>query len=253
MMDFRITDAVKHIIIINVIFYICSLAIGQAAYDLLSLHFPSSSEFKIWQPITYMFMHSGVSARHIISNMLGIFFFAPALEALWGTKKFVFFYISCGLGAALLHVGIDYYSFYKGLSVLTESGISKNEVITLLHQGQYNPGWEQLMQPREFKDFMTSYLGSLLGASGALYGIMVAYAYLYPNREIMLFLLPIPIKVKYVVAVTILSDLYLGFIGNPILGINDGIAHFAHLGGAAIGYLIVWYWNKNSFDDRRWN
>ncbi|AWH85221.1 rhomboid family intramembrane serine protease [Flavobacterium album] len=253
MMNFRLTDGVKHIIIINFIFYICSLLIGPSAYQLLSMHFPSSAEFKFWQPLTYMFMHSQFTAGHIISNMLGVFFFAPALEDQWGTKKFVFFYISCGLGALLLHVGIDYYSFYKGLRILADNGISNSEVISLLKEGKYNPAWQDVMLPRQFHDFMNAYAGTLLGASGAVYGILVAYAFLYPNREMMMFLLPIPIKVKYLVAATLIMDLYAGFIGYPVFGVDDGIAHFAHLGGAAIGYIMMWYWKKNSYNDKRWN
>ena len=250
----RITDTVKHLLIINVIFYVGCVIIGKGAYELFSLYFPLSPQFKFWQPVTYMFMHDATSIRHLFSNMLLLFFVGPALEDIWGSKKFIFFYFSCGLGAALLHLGIEYISFYNGLATLVDAGFAKADVLKLLAEGKYMPGWEEYLTPMQFSNFMQAYLVPMLGASGAVYGLLIAYAFLFPNREIFLFLIPIPIKVKYVVGVTILSDLYLGFRGTSLFGGNsDGIAHFAHIGGALIGFIMMWYWKKNEHNNRRWN
>jgi len=250
----QITETVKQLIIINIIFFVGSLIVGPAADDILALHYPANTDFKVWQPITYMFMHSQVNFRHILFNMLGLFMFGTTLEQLWGARKFLFFYISCGVGAALLHLLINYLTISYGVGILDEAGFAKSTVLSLLHEGKYNPAWEEILTPSQFSGVIQAYVTPMLGASGALYGIFAAYAFLFPDREMGMLFLPITIKVKYFVGVMILSDLYLGFKGTPIFGSGgDGIAHFAHLGGALIGYIMMWYWNKNQFDNKRWN
>jgi len=250
----RITETVKQLIIINVIFFICSQLVGKPAYDLLSLHFPLNPQFKFWQPFTYMFMHDQFSFKHILFNMLGLWMFGTNLEDLWGAKKFLFFYISCGLGAALLHVGINYITFHQAIDVLLDNGYTKTEIFSYLNKGQYNPAWLELLTPNQFTGFAGAFVSPMLGASGALYGIFIAYGILFPEREMMLFLIPIPIKVKYFISVMVLSDLYLGFRGSSFFGgHSDGVAHFAHLGGALIGFIMMWYWKKNENNSRRWN
>jgi membrane associated rhomboid family serine protease len=248
----RITETVKQLIIINVIFFVGSWLIGQPAVDFLALHFPSSTAFKPWQFITYMFMHGGI--MHILFNMLGIAMFGSALEHFWGVKKFIFFYISCGIGAAALHLGIQYYFYYDVIGTLTQSGYNKTDILALLNQGKYNQEWLQYITERQFNNFMQGYFSPMLGASGALYGIIVAFAFMFPNAELMLIFFPIPIKAKYFVPGLLCYDLFFGLKGQSIFGFgDDGIAHFAHLGGALIGFIMMWYWRKNSFNQNRWN
>lgn len=248
----NLTDTVKQLLIINVIFFFGASFVGEPAFEVLSLYFPENPKFQFWQPLTHMFMHGGFS--HILFNMLGLWMFGSVLEQMWGGKKFLFFYISCGLGAAAAHIGINYFSWHQALGILADNGFSPDQVIATLHGPEgYNPDWENFLTPSQLSNFIGGYLTPALGASGALYGIMVAYAFLFPNNEMMLIFLPIPIKAKYFVSGLVIIDLYLGLRGRSIFGGGDGIAHFAHLGGAFVGYIMMYYWSKNSFDNRRWN
>lgn len=249
----RITETVKQLLIINIIFFIGSQFVGQDAYKFLSLYFPLNPNFQFWQPLTHMFMHGGL--MHILFNMFALYSFGVVLEQMWGAKKFLFFYISCGLGAALLHVGVNYFEFYSGMNILTSNGFAKTEVLQILAEGKYDSRWEGLMSSSQFTNFMQSYLTPAVGASGAIYGILVAFAFMLPNAELMLLFLPIPIKAKYFVPGLLAFDLIMGLNGNSIFGGSgsDGVAHFAHIGGALVGFLMMWYWKKNSFNNRRWN
>lgn len=248
----NLTDTVKQLLIINVIFFVGASIVGQPAYEVLSLYFPENPKFQFWQPLTSMFMHANF--KHILLNMLSLWMFGSVLEHLWGTKKFLFFYISCGLGAAALHIAINYFSWFQALSILAENGISNDQVIATLRGPEgYSPDWENFLTPTQIQNFVGGYATPMLGASGATFGLMIAYAFLFPNNEMMLMFLPIPIKVKYFVGGLVIIDLYLGYIGRSIFGVSSGVAHFAHLGGAIIGYIMMHYWSKNSFNNRRWN
>ena len=133
----NITPTVKQLLIINIIFFIGSQVVGRPAYDLLSLYFFENDKFQVWQPLTHMFMHAALpNFMHILFNMFALYSFGSALEHFWGGKKFLFFYISCGLGAALLHTGINYYEFNSGLQTLTEAGFLKKT----RHRGRDIPG-----------------------------------------------------------------------------------------------------------------
>lgn len=246
------TETVKQLIIINVIFFIGTYFVGEKpAYDFLALHFPENPKFQFWQPITSMFMHGNV--MHILFNMIGVWMFGSAIEHMFGAKKFLFFYFSCGLGAALVQIGVNYLSFYQGLDVLISNGFDKSQVMALLAEGKYNTQWEEYLPGMQLDSFMGSYISPMLGASGALYGILVAFAFLFPNAELMLLFLPIPIKAKFFVPGLLAIDLFLGLRGNSIFGSGGtGIAHFAHLGGALVGFIMIWYWKKNQFNNNRW-
>lgn len=252
MMNMGITDAVKQLLIINVLFYVCTLIVGQPAFDILALYFPENGNFQFWQPLTYMFMHS-VNPMHILFNMLALYSFGVLLERLWGTKKFIFFYISCGLGAAALHIAISYFSFNQGMEILTSNGFSRESIIQLLSQQKMDTRWEELLTSSQLSDLISSYAVPTVGASGAIYGLLVAFAFLAPNAELMLMFIPVPIKAKYFVPGILALDLFLGLKGQSIFGTSTGIAHFAHIGGALIGFIMMWYWKKNSFNNNRWN
>jgi membrane associated rhomboid family serine protease len=246
----RITETVKQLMIVNVIFFIGTLIVGVPAFNLLVSHFYKNPDFGIWQIITHMFMHAGF--MHLFSNMFGLFLFGSALEERWGSKKFLFFYISCGIGAFMVSQGINGYFFYDSLSRLTEAGFDKPYIIDLLNKGMIDTRWEDHLTPVQFNN-LKNYTGVSLGASGAIYGIMVAFAFLYPNLEMMLFLIPIPIKAKYFVSGLVAIDLYMGIKGQALFGATGGIAYFAHFGGALLGYIMMRYWNKNQFNQNRWN
>jgi membrane associated rhomboid family serine protease len=248
----QITEIVKQLLIINILFFIGTQVVGsELAFSKLAMFFPENALFHFWQPLTHMFMHFGV--LHIFFNMFALYSFGSTLESFWGGKKFLFFYISCGLGAILVHTLINYYFFNKGLAFLTENGITKTDVLALMNQGKINPQWQELMPVSTFNNFIESFAGNVVGASGAVYGLLIAFAYMFPNAELALMFIPIPIKAKYFVPAILCYDLYSGISGRSLFGGSTGIAHFAHLGGALVGFIMMWYWKKNQFDKHRWN
>ena len=246
----NITETVKQLLIINVLFFVGTLAVGDQAYELLAMYFPENSGFKVWQPLTHMFMHGGF--MHILFNMFALYSFGSALEHFWGGKKFLFFYISCGFGAALIHTGINYYHFNDAVSTLVQSGFQEAEILKILNEGKVNTQWQELLTASQYQNFISSFAGTVVGASGAIYGIIVAFAFMFPNAELALMFIPVLIKAKYFVPGLVAVDLYLGVSGQSLFG-GPGIAHFAHVGGALFGLLISWYWKKNQFENNRWN
>lgn len=246
----RITDAVKHLLIINVIFFIASQTqLGDQIYQWFSLWFPKNENFEIWQVLSHMFMHGGI--MHIAFNMYALYAFGTPLEQMWGKKKFLFFYISAGLGAALIHTGVNYFQFNQGLDAILSTGISKAEVFNILSEGKYMPNWYNVASQSTIDNFLGAYNTPAVGASGAIYGILVAFGMMFPNTELMLIFLPVPIKAKIFIPVLIGLDLFSGVTGYSLFG--GGIAHFAHVGGALFGFLMMWYWKKNQFNNNRWN
>jgi membrane associated rhomboid family serine protease len=248
----NMTETVKQLIIINVIFFVASYFVGQPAYDILALHYPENPAFKIWQPVTHMFMHGGI--MHIFFNMFALYSFGSLLESIWGSRKFLFFYFSCGLGAALLHMGVNYLIFHHSLDILVSNGLDETTIMQLLADGKFDTKWEEYLNPSQLSVFLGTYLTPAVGASGAIYGTLVAFAFIAPNAELMMMFIPIPIKAKYFVPGLLAVDLFLGLKGESLFGSGgDGVAHFAHLGGALIGFIMMWYWRKNQFNHKRWN
>lgn len=246
----NITETVKHLIILNIIFFVGSMFIGEdIARKFLALFYVENSNFGYWQFVSYMFMHGGF--MHILFNMYALFAFGSALEHFWGGPKFLFFYLSCGVGAALIHSGVNYYHFEKGIEFLTSNGFTSGDLSMLLSESKYDLSNEELIYNPVVSEMLAAYSVPAVGASGAIYGILVAFAFMFPNAELMLLFIPFPIKAKYFVPGLIAMDLFSGVTGQSIFG--GGIAHFAHIGGALFGFLIMWYWKKNQFDNHRWN
>ena len=240
-------DIVKQLIIINVLFFLGSMSLGNAAYDLLALHYPQNPKFAPWQVVTHMFMHGSIN--HILFNMFGLWMFGGTLAQMWGRNKFLFFYLSTGLGAAALQLGINYFQISTVVGQLVEAGYSATALTETLQSGQYNTAWANVISQTELSQLLTSFNMSMVGASGALYGILVAFAFLFPNTELMIIFLPIPIKAKYFVPILLASDLFFGFSSYSL----GPIAHFAHLGGAVTGFIMMWYWKKQQFNNNRWD
>lgn len=243
----NMTDTVKQLLILNILFFIGAQFVPQAT-DLLALHYFESDKFKLWQPISHMFMHGGL--MHIFFNMFALVSFGSALEHFWGPKKFLFFYFTCGLGAALIHSGINYYHFHDGLNTLVLNGFKKTEILNLINEGKFMTSWQAVLAPDTFEN-MIGALTPTVGASGAIYGLLVAFAFMFPNAELALLFIPVPIKAKYFVPGIVLLDLFSGVTGYSIFG--GGIAHFAHVGGALFGFIMMWYWKKNQFNQNRWD
>ena len=240
-------DIVKQLIIINVLFFLGSMSLGNTAYDLLALHYPQNPKFAPWQVVTHMFMHGSIN--HILFNMFGLWMFGGTLAQMWGRNKFLFFYLSTGLGAAALQLGINYFQISTVVEQLVEAGYSATALTETLQSGQYNTAWSNVISQAELSQLLTSFNMSMVGASGALYGILVAFAFLFPNTELMIIFLPIPIKAKYFVPILLASDLFFGFSSYSL----GPIAHFAHLGGAVTGFIMMWYWKKQQFNNNRWD
>ena len=243
----NMTDTVKQLLILNILFFIGAQFVPQAT-DLLALHYFESDKFKLWQPISHMFMHG--SLMHIFFNMFALVSFGSALEHFWGPKKFLFFYFTCGLGAALIHSGINYYYFHDGLNTLVLNGFKETEILNLINEGKFMTSWQAVLAPDTFEN-MIGALTPTVGASGAIYGLLVAFAFMFPNAELALLFIPVPIKAKYFVPGIVLLDLFSGVTGYSIFG--GGIAHFAHVGGALFGFIMMWYWKKNQFNQNRWD
>ncbi|MEC7658485.1 MAG: rhomboid family intramembrane serine protease, partial [Bacteroidota bacterium] len=199
------------------------------------------------QVVTHMFMHGSIN--HILFNMFGLWMFGGTLAQMWGRNKFLFFYLSTGLGAAALQLGINYFQISTVMGQLVEAGYSATALTETLQSGQYNTAWSNVISQAELSQLLTSFNMSMVGASGALYGILVAFAFLFPNTELMIIFLPIPIKAKYFVPILLASDLFFGFSSYSL----GPIAHFAHLGGAVTGYIMMWYWKKQQFNNNRWD
>ncbi|AWI27227.1 rhomboid family intramembrane serine protease [Flavobacterium pallidum] len=257
----NMTPVVKQLLIINIIVFIGAQLMGgnpiesNAAYQQLSLFYFENPHFKIWQPITSMFMHAPMpNIMHIAFNMIALVSFGSMLEHFWGAKKFLIFYFVCGLGAFLMHTGVNYYFFHEGLNALAAKGFSPDQVMQTLHQGKFNTSWQEALPVTQFNTFIDAYMGTAVGASGAIYGLLVAFAFMFPMAELAMFFIPIPIKAKYFVPGLIAVDLFLGLKGNSIFGDGGGgIAHFAHIGGALLGFIMMMSWRNNKFQNNRWN
>jgi membrane associated rhomboid family serine protease len=241
-----ISDTIKHLILINILFFVATQIYGDRMVQWFGLWYYENPNFRFWQPITHMFMHGGFA--HILFNMYGLWAFGSPLERMWGRNKFLFFYFSAGIGAAILHTVANYYGFQRGFQALVETGIPADQIMEVLQQGKYDTTWETMVSPDLVNGMIDSFIIPAVGASGAVYGILVAFAFLYPNVELMLIFLPIPIKAKIFVPLLILGDLFFGFSGT-----GTGIAHFAHIGGALVGFIMMWYWKNNQFNNNRWD
>ena len=243
----RVSEIVKHLIIINVIFYIASMVFGELMYDLFAMHYPKNSNFFLWQPLSHMFMHGDTT--HILFNMFGLWMFGTPLEQMWGKQKFIFFYLSAGFGAVLIQTLVYHYDVLSVTQLLIDNGSTKNEINSFFETGRLNTSLIQTLGEAKLASGIRSYKAVMVGASGALYGILVGFAMLFPNVQLMLLFPPIPIKAKYLVPLLILFDLFFGFTSYSV----GPIAHFAHIGGAITGFIMMWYWKKNQFNNKRWN
>lgn len=250
----KITDTVKILLIVNIVFYLGSqLVIGHnQAMELFALWFVEHPAFQLWQPITHMFMHDLSSPMHLIFNMYALWMFGSPIENALGQKRFVFFYFSAGLGAAFIHTLVNYYHFQSGYQVLVDSGITPKEITKMLAQTLQPGSYMQSARiPIETaQDLFGSYNVPAVGASGAIYGVLVAYAMSFPNSSLGLIFVPVPIKAKYFIPGLLLIDLFSGVTGFSIFGQNT--ANWAHLGGALFGFIMMYYWKKNSFNNKRW-
>ena len=232
-----IPPVTRNIIIINIIVWLATLAFSQTNIDLVrmfGLHYFLSADFKIYQLVTYMFLHG--SWAHIFFNMFAVYMFGQVIENSWGAKRFLIFYFITGIGAGLIQMLVNYFRIRSLLLGLPSDAL---DIV-------YGQGRDLLLQNPpvnfvgELGDLNVIYNATTIGASGAVFGILIAFGMMFPNVPLMLIFLPIPIKAKYFVVLYGLVELFMGF-GN--FG-WDNVAHFAHLGGMLFGLIMVLYWRK---------
>jgi membrane associated rhomboid family serine protease len=194
-----------------------------------------------------MFMHGDLG--HIFFNMFGLYMFGTPIEQMWGRNKFIFFYLSTGFGAAALQLLLYYYQISSISDLLLAEGLNASEVSRFFLTSDLSYTLVDRIGRAELVSGLSAFNGVMVGASGALYGVLVAFAFLFPNARLMLLFPPIPVKAKVLVPLLILGDLFFGFTSYSI----GPIAHFAHVGGAITGLIMMWYWKKNQFDKNRWD
>ncbi len=239
----KTTETVKHLIIINVLFFVAALVFKEPFYDIFAMHFIKSDLFKPWQIITHMFMHGG--EMHILFNMLGLWMFGSAVENMIGQKKFLILYFVSGLGAVFFSQAIDYIQFNSIYNELTKIGVSKQEIMQIIQTNEVSNVILENISKGKLITLMTIYFKSLVGASGALYGVMVAFGVLQPRAKMGLLFLPIMIEARYFIPLLLLGDIFFGIFGTTNIG------HFAHVGGAIAGFLLILKLKKHTFT--RWN
>ena len=271
---------VKNLLIINVLMVLLQFVLVKFGIDLadyLGLHYWRSSLYKPWQLLTHMFMHGSaydvnLTVLHIFANMFALWMFGSVLENVWGAKRFIIFYLICGLGAALMHLGVLHYGYSQiekaflvyqenptldQFSLFLQQHVPKalpdptrinqilvqwhndpssmrlsNESISWIHDYLYGHGYKSMHIKGIFDE-------ATVGASGAVFGILFAFAYLFPNTLLYIYFL-VPIKAKYVIAAYAIFELYAGIQNSA----GDNVAHFAHLGGMLVAFIILKFWNR---------
>lgn len=219
----NIPAVTKNLLIINALCFFGAIVgerYGINVNNWLGLHFFLAPDFNPAQLITYMFMHANF--QHIFFNMFAVWMFGRVLEQVWGPKRFLFYYILCGIGAGLIQEAVQYIEYVVNFSQYLESGTEAEAI------------------------FVTEFLNrwNTVGASGAVYAILLAFGMLFPNSQMFVFPIPMPIKAKYFVIGYAVLELFLGLSG------GDGVAHFAHLGGMLFGLILILYWRKKNGSGR---
>jgi membrane associated rhomboid family serine protease len=260
---------VKNLLIINGLCFLANLILesrfGYSLNSLLGLYYPGSPEFKPIQLITHVFMHS--SFMHLFFNMFSLWMFGSVLENYWGPKRFFIYYFVTALGAAALYLGVESLEIYRMKAAIASFSASPDISNFLLfvgdHKGlvtqdyylrlvQFANEWNTHQQDplylQQATEVMNNFVSAkmsipVVGASGAVFGLLLGFGMLFPNTELMLIFIPVPIKAKYFVMGYGALELYQGITNNP----SDNVAHFAHLGGMLFGFILIRIWNKNRF------
>ena len=212
----------KNLLIINVLVFVATYALRGLNIDLdtlLGLHFILAPDFRVWQFVTYMFMHGGVT--HLLMNMFMLWMFGMVVENVWGPKKFLFYYMVCGLGAGVCQELAQYGTYVV-------EGLAQYETVRIANS---------IIPMSEYLNMMNT-----VGASGAIYGVLLAFGMLFPEERMFIIPIPVPIKAKWIVIGSVVVELFSA-IGTS----NDGVAHLAHLGGMLFGFILIRYWKRRPY------
>ncbi len=215
----------KNLLVINVLAFLATWVLGRSGIDLnamFGLHFFMASDFHVYQFLTYMFLHGGFT--HILFNMFALWMFGSVIERVWGPKKFIFYYMVCGVGAGIMQEIVQYVNY-------SVQGLAAYEFVSI--------GGQRLAMDVFLNQWMT------IGASGAVYGILLAFGMIFPNERLFIIPIPFPIKAKWLIIGYILIELFAA------MGQSDGVAHMAHLGGMLFGFLLIRYWQKHPDGSQR--
>lgn len=231
----NIPTVTKNLLAINVLMFLALLVAEKQGVDLnsvLGLHLFASEGFQPYQLVTYMFMHASVT--HLFFNMFALYMFGRTLEYMWGAKRFLVYYLVAGIGAALVQEAIGMVRYHEALD-----GMSPLDVELVLSRG-----FDALREGKNFVNPQLAHLNVVLnsttvGASGAIYAILLGFGILFPEERMFVFPVPFPIKAKYFVMGYVVIELYLGVSGSA-----DGVAHFAHLGGMLFGFILILFWRN---------
>jgi membrane associated rhomboid family serine protease len=257
-MNFNLTPVVKNLLILNLAIFL----IGMLGFDLVylgGLRYIFSDDFRPFQFASHMFIHSGFG--HIFSNMFALFMFGPMLENVWGSKRFLTFYLVCGIGASVIYSGVHFYEIYPIQLAVEQYIIDPNPRMFVNFLNEYALGsssanydfltaFKENPENEHYIRESVSYAQSIfkrradvpmVGASGAVFGILMAFGMLFPNTELYLFLIPFPVKAKYFVMFYGLYELVTGLHNNP----GDNVAHFAHIGGMIFAFILIKMWQKD--------
>ncbi|MDF2551679.1 MAG: rhomboid family intrarane serine protease [Chryseobacterium sp.] len=238
----NIPPITRNIIIINVVVFITSFFLPQLN-NLFAAYYPFSPNFKSWQVITHMFMHGGV--MHILFNMFTLFSFGPVLEQALGEKKYLILYFLSGLGAFFLFNLWNFVEVQQLVSGLENLGLNASEIYAksaIDYSGDLKISATTAEGQELSQKLYMALRTPMVGASGAIFGVIAAFATLYPDAKIGIMFIPIPVKVKYVLPIVVIGSIYLGISGN-----GGGIAHLAHVGGAIVGFILARIWRKHLY------
>lgn len=230
-----IPPVTRHLLIINLLMWLATIVMEKTGqFDMvryLGLHFWQASQFNPVQLFTYMFMHDPSSFAHVFFNMFSLWMFGATLERVLGPKRYIFYYVSCGLGAALIQELTWQLTWYDTMvqALAASNGITPSQVLEAINAGHIAPGLID-----QFQCSMVT-----IGASGAVFGILLAFGMIFPNMKMYIIPFPFPIKAKWMVIGYGAVELFFG-----LHGVMSGVAHFAHLGGMIAGFFIILYWKR---------
>ena len=243
----NIPQVTRSLLILNVLMFILTEFLGLQGIDLrsmLAIHAINSPFFEPYQIVSHFFMHG--DSIHLIMNMFGLLMFGAFLEKLWGAKRFFIFFFAAAIGSWILDGTISYIQIYQLKSELLANGYTLSDISgmhasLLEHPGYYSLPTPETISPDIYVNYQKACISSSLGASGGIFGILAAFAILFPNTELQMLFFPVPIKAKFLIGAYVAYELYMVF--NPRMG--DNVGHLAHIGGAIVGAILVLIWRRN--------
>jgi membrane associated rhomboid family serine protease len=238
---------VKNLLIINGLVFLATFSLGSVFQidlnSILGLYYVGSEQFRPYQFITYMFCHGDIT--HIFFNMFALWMFGNAIENFWGPKRFLVYYFATGLGAAVLHQLVQFIEIQVITNHLLNAGININTIHDMISTGSYNPSILEFVSKEKLLTLYANYNMPTVGASGSVFGLLLAFGMLFPNALIYLYF-AIPVKAKWMVIGYGALELWSGLASTP----GDNVAHFAHLGGMIFGFILIKIWKKK--DINKW-